>query len=74
MQALDVLQDAPLVFEGGVFAGVDPGALDLLALERPEIKQPQLLLFGALQVLPPSRELLTTTPDTNVVRLNTMFE
>ena len=49
LQAAEVLQDAALGIERFVFAGGGRGALDLPALEFPEIQQAQLFLLGALQ-------------------------
>ena len=51
LEALDVLQDAALVLQGRFLVGLQRGALDFLALEAPEVEQPQLLLFGALELL-----------------------
>ena len=45
------MQDAALVLQGRFLVGLQRGALDLLALEAPQIEQPELLLFGALQFL-----------------------
>src|ERR1022692_4567151 len=49
LQAAEVLQDAALGFDRFVLAGGGRGALDLPALEFPEIQQAQLFLLGALQ-------------------------
>ena len=45
------MQDAALVLQGRFLVGLQRGAIDLLALEAPQIEQPELLLFGALEFL-----------------------
>ena len=51
LEALHVLQNAPLVLQGRFLVGLQCGPLDLLTLEAPQVEQPELLLFGALEFL-----------------------
>src|SRR5262249_6906336 len=51
LEPLHVEQDAALVFERDVFAGFQARGFDFAALELPEIREPQPLLFGPLQLL-----------------------
>jgi len=51
LKLLHVLQDAPLILEGGVFVRLERRRFNLLALEAPEVQQPQLLLLAALDLL-----------------------
>ncbi len=53
--ALHVLQHAPFVLERGVLLRTQTRAFDLLALELPQVQQPQLLLLASLPVLPTRR-------------------
>ncbi len=50
-QTRGVLQDAPLLIERGVLAGLRRDRLDFLALEVPDVEEAQLLLLGAVEFL-----------------------